>query len=90
MQRAIEGFKQFTGHEPDYIDEIPLQAPDVGYKFGMCDGLMYETVRDGKVEHYIHKFKKRCRPALFSTHDGSSIHLLGGAYEFLDSGINDR
>ena len=63
---------------------------DVGYKFGECDFVGYTTVRDGKTERYIHRFKKRSRPSLVSAHDGSEIRMVGGSYEFTDAGITDK
>ena len=51
---------------------------------------MYDTVRDGESEKYIHRFKKRSRPLLVSSSDGKSLHILGGEYEFTDRGIVDK
>lgn len=51
---------------------------------------MYETVRDGKTEHYIHKFKKHARPILGASHDGTQLVLIGGNFTFTDAGITDN
>lgn len=56
----------------------------------MCDGILYETVRDGKVEHYVHKFKKGARPVLAAGHDGKSLALIGGKFTFTERGIVDN
>lgn len=90
IDRAADGYKQFTGHDPKFLDKLPQKWPKVGYKFGDCLGVMYETVRDGKRERYLHQFAKGCRPALVSSHDGKSIHMIGGSYDFTERGIVDR
>lgn len=90
IERAKEGYRQFTGHEPGYVDEYRLTWPKVAYKFGECLGVMYETTRDGKRERYLHKFSKGSRPALVSNFDGNAIHMIGGSYDFTERGIVDR
>jgi len=67
-----------------------VKWPDVAANIGSCDGILYTTVRDGVEESYIHKFKKSARPQMVAKHDGSAIALIGGNYEFKDSGINDK
>jgi len=64
--------------------------PDVVYRMGICDGILYTTVRDGKTEHYIHKFKRSAKPELCVAHDGSSLHLVGGDYTVTERGIVDN
>lgn len=90
IKEAKERFKEFTGHEPEFVDEYKLTLPDVGFLIGSCDGVLYTTVRDGIQESYIHKFKKSSRPLLVSSFDGRSIHILGGGYEFTERGIVDK
>jgi hypothetical protein len=89
IKEAIENFEKFTGHTPEFIDKNDLPKFDVGFKVGMCDGVLYTTVRDGRTEQYIHKFKQRARPILASNYDGSFIALLGGHYKFTERGIVD-
>lgn len=57
---------------------------------GELDGVLYTTVRDGQTEKYIHKFRKKSRPLLAASHDGKSLHILGGEYEFTERGIEDK
>ena len=57
---------------------------------GYLDAVMYETVRDGKTEKYIHRFKKQARPLLCSSYDGTQLLILGGGYDFTDRGIVDK
>lgn len=64
--------------------------PSVGLLIGEMDGVLYTTVRDGKKESYIHRFKARSRPLLVSSSDGDSLHIIGGKYAFTESGIVDR
>ena len=79
-------FKDFTGHNPQSLQRVKLNLPKVGLVVGQLDGVLYTTVRDGKRESYIHEFEKR-RPLLVSSHDGKSLHILGGEYEFTERGI---
>jgi hypothetical protein len=89
VKRAQELFRDFTGHEPGYIDTYSIEPNDVAFKIGNVDGVMYTTVRDGKTEKYIHRFKAKSRPLLASSFDGSQLYILGGGYQFTDRGIVD-
>lgn len=88
-EAAIKLFKDFTGENPEYIDRVNLPVDTVAMAIGHCDGIMYETVRDGKRERYVHKFKKGCRPVLAVSSDGKQLYLLGGEYNFTERGIED-
>ena len=90
VQEAIENYERFTGHTPEFLDKHAQKKMSVGFKIGECDGILYTTVRDGRTEKYIHKFKKRARPILASNHDGSFIGLVDGDYQFTDRGIVDN
>lgn len=90
IMKAIKLFEKFSGHTPEYIDKKDLPKIDVGFKIGTLDGLLYTTVRDGRTEKYVHKFKRRARPILVSNFDGSFIALVGGDYKFTDRGIVDN
>lgn len=90
IQKAIENFKEFSGHTPEYINKKDLPKMEVGFKIGTLDGLLYTTVRDGRTEKYVHKFSRRARPILVSNFDGSFIALIGGNYKFTDRGIVDN
>ena len=87
--KAVELFENFTGHTPKYVDRIDIPAHDVALKIGQCDGVLYTTVRDGRRESYIHKFNKSARPLLCTTFDGRQLLLIGGSFEFTETGIND-
>lgn len=69
---------------------MPIRAPKTGLVIGELDGVLYTTVRDGKREKYIHRFRKNSRPLLVSAHDGKSLHILGGEYEMTERGIVDN
>lgn len=90
ITRAGDLYEDFTGHKADIIKKITVEHPRTALQFGMCDGIMYETVRDGKKEHYIHKFKKSARPMIGASFDGKKILLIGGNYQFTDAGITDN
>ena len=90
VQQAIKLFQDFTGHDPEYVDTVKHPIHDVAMVIGHCNGVMYETVRDGKKEKYLHKFKKGCRPVLAVSSDGKQLYLLAGAYTFTERGIVDN
>ncbi len=75
---------------PEFVDTVEIPRHDVGVLIGECDGILYTTVRDGKKESYIHKFKKKARPIFAVSHDGTQLYLLMGAYRFTDRGIVDE
>ena len=86
----MERFKDFTGHDVVNEDVVTVNTPSVGFKVGLCDGILYTTVRDGVTEHYIHKFKKRSRPQLVANYNGNALYLIGGKYRFTERGIVDK
>lgn len=87
---AIDLFKKFRGDNPEFIETHNVSLPDVAFVIGHLDGVMYTTVRDGKTEKYLHKFKKSSRPLLISSYDGKQLVILGGGYTFTEKGIEDR
>ena len=87
INAAIDLFENFTGEKPEYLDRINLPVDTVAMAIGHCDGVMYQTVRDGKTEKYIHKFKKGSRPVLAVSSDGKQLYILGGDYHFTERGI---
>jgi len=93
-QREVDAagdlFKDFTGDYPEGMKTVKLPVPKTGLVIGELDGVLYTTVRDGKTEKYIHDFKKSSRPHLIASHDGKSLHILGGEYEFTERGIEDK
>lgn len=91
QRQAEDLYRQFTGHtelETVTIDKPVM--PDVVLVVGDVDGILYTTVRDGKTEKYIHKFKKNCRPLFCVAPDGKQLFMLGGSYDFTERGIVDR
>lgn len=89
VNRAAKLYEDFTGHDCDTIESVDYSFPKEAAKIGKVDGILYTTVRDGKTEKYIHKFKNSSRPTLAASYDGDKIALVGGNYKFKDSGIND-
>jgi hypothetical protein len=83
-------YEDFSGHQPEFATKVKLRVPKTGLVVGELDGVLYTTVRDGETESYIHKFKKRSRPLLVSSHDGQTLHIIGGQYEFTERGIEDN
>lgn len=83
-------YEEFSGHDAEYYENIDVEWPKVALQVGECDGILYTTTRDGKVERYIHKFKKSARPHLVASHDGRFLGLIGGNFTFTDRGICDN
>lgn len=90
VKQAAELYRDFSGHTAEYFDSVDMNWPKTVLTVGHCDGLMYETVRDGVKEHYIHKFKKSARPLLVASHDGAQLALIGGNFTFTERGIVDN
>lgn len=56
---------------------------------GRVIAVAYRARREDKTEHYGHEFRPVSRPQLIFT-SGHLLRFAGGAYEFKDTGINDR
>lgn len=90
VARAAKLYEDFTGHEPQYIENVRVDVPDVMMLVGELDGVLYSVVRDGRLESYIHEFSKQSRPLLCSSFDGKSLFIVGGRYDMTSRGIVDR
>lgn len=73
--------------EPDRLVRVRRRVPHVALAVGDLDFVGYTTVRDGRVEKYIHRFPKKRRPLLATSHDGASLEILGGDFQFTEAGI---
>lgn len=89
LKKAGELYQDFSGHTPEFLDKVNVRIPDVILGVGDCDGILYTTVRDGKKEKYVHKFKARSKPMLAASHDGKILLLLDGKFTFTERGIVD-
>lgn len=90
VEAAATLYVQFRGEEPEAIDSVRLTVSPVMLLIGELDGVLYTTRREGKMESYVHRFKKKSRPLLAASHDGKQLYILGGEYAFTDAGIIDR
>lgn len=81
--------ERFTGHETETARRVQFNVPKVVIEIGPLDFVGYTTIRDGVVEHYIHKFAKRDKPILAVSANGKQILLIGGRYTFTERGIVD-
>lgn len=89
LKQAKKLYEDFTGHEADDIEIIDIKDYDTIVGVGYVDAISYQTTRDGKVEKYIHTFKKKARPLLAVSHDGKAAFMLGGAFTFTELGFVD-
>lgn len=95
VQRRVEQagslYQRFSGHAPELIGRFDRpKRSDVLVAIGRVDGIMYSTVRDGKLQKFIHEFARTARPLFAVSHDGKQLEMLGGAYDFTARGIVDR
>lgn len=90
VKKAASLYERFSGHEAEVVGTVKIpNLPKVGVAIGKIAGIMYDTVRDGNAEKYIHKFKKKDAPTLVVSPDGKQLLLVGGHYDFTERGIVD-
>ncbi|MHB8071863.1 MAG: hypothetical protein ACYDHF_07965 [Candidatus Cryosericum sp.] len=83
-------YEDFTGHDAEDMGNFEMgPVPKVAVVVGELEAVIYNTVRDGIHERYIHKFKAKSRPMFAVTPDGTQLLLLGGNYDFTERGIVD-
>jgi hypothetical protein len=91
VRKGAKLYEAFTGHEAEIVGKTKIpRVPNVLVSVGVIDFIGYTTVRDGRREKYIHKFKRGAAPLFCVTPDGKQIYLIDGKYDFTESGINDR
>lgn len=88
--RAARRYEAFSGHRAQVVGRVKLPRDAVALGVGPVDFIGYTTVRDGKREKYMHKFKRASRPVLAASADGKRLFLLGGSFTFTDRGIEDE
>lgn len=91
VRQAADLYERFSGHEAESIGRIKAPPmPKVGVAIGELDAVLYTTMRDGKVEKYIHKFNAKDKPLLVVSPNGKQILVIGGYYTFTERGIVDK
>ena len=91
LQKAAALYEKFTGHDALEMGKVTVPSmPNVAVAIGEVDGILYSTVRDGRLEKYIHKFHQADKPLFVVSPDGKVLYLLGGSYTFTERGIVDR
>jgi len=82
--------ERFTGHDAEILGTIKVPAmPTEAMVIGELDGVLYTTVRDGQVEHYIHRFAAKDRPLLAVDASARQLLIVGGGYRMTELGIVD-
>lgn len=89
LAKAEDLYRRFRDENPRQVDEVMIEIPKVGIIIGELDFVGYTTRRSGKMEKYIHKFKRGSKPTLCASHDGDQIFIVGGNYHFTELGIED-
>ena len=82
--------ENFTGDPAEYLEAYELPNAQAGWELGPVAELSYIATRDGDTNEFRHRFKKRSRPLLIASADGSELIILGGEYSVTDRGIEDR
>jgi hypothetical protein len=90
IEAAAKLQADFSGHEPGSVDKIRVPDDKVFTPVGKLTGVLYDTTRDGKPEKYIHRFRRKSRPLLAASHDGTSLRIVGGRFRFTEAGIVDE
>lgn len=91
IRKAAQLYEDFSGHEAEHVDTVKINdLPGVAIAVGEVEAIMYNTVRDGVHERYIHKFKAAARPLFCVSFDGKQLMMVGGEYDFTERGIVDR
>lgn len=90
VAQAVKLFEDFSGHVADHYTPVKLPRVDVAMLIGEVEQIAYNTVRDGKKERYLHKFKASARPRLAASHDGKTLLIIEGDFEFTERGITDN
>lgn len=91
LKQAARLYNDFTGHGEFTVEKVKVKNfPRELVAIGECVGIMYDTVRDGQYEKYVHRFRKGSRPLLTVSPDGKQLMLIGGSYVFTERGIVDK
>lgn len=91
VRKAASLYRRFSGHQVDRVARVKVNKfPKTAVAIGTVVGIIYDTVRDGESQRYIHRFKRSARPLFAVSHDGKTLLMLGGAYDFTERGIVDR
>ncbi len=91
LKAAANLLLKFSGHKADRVYKIKKpRIPGELLAVGHVTGIMYRTVRDGREVNLLHEFSRTAQPLLAASHDGRSVLLLGGSYNFTARGIVDR
>lgn len=90
LQRAGALLRDFSGHAPTEIVRVPASHFTKGLVLGSLAGVLYDTVRDGRAEKYVHRFRKKSRPLLAVSPDGTQLGIVGGQFQVTEAGIEDR
>ena len=90
VAQAVALYEDFTGHEADTCEPVKMPRVDVAILIGEVEQIAYNTVRDGKKGRYRHTFKASARPLLAASHDGKTLLIIEGDFEFTERGITDN
>lgn len=87
--KGIQLFQKFRLQDPKFISEKKVTFHRELLVIGVCDGVLYTTIRQGHKERYRHLFTGDSKPLLCSSWDGKQLYLIDGKYNFTERGIVD-
>lgn len=91
IDKARKAYRAFSGMEPAEVITAEVGgAPRVCWLLGEVEEILYNTVRDGTRERYLHPFKKSARPLAVVDVETGQLALVGGNYTVTERGITDR
>jgi hypothetical protein len=90
IEAAAKLQSDFSGHSSENVDTVTVPENKVFTPVGKLAGVLYDTNRDGKDEKYIHRFRRKSRPLLAASSDGTELKILGGGFRFTEAGIVDE
>lgn len=96
LEQAADLYERFTGLPADTVQKVDAPNVKAGVLIGEVMEIAYSTVRkhgrdqEAETHYYRHEFKKSARPLFGVSHDGKTLLILLGDFEFTERGITDR
>lgn len=91
LDEAADRFENFTGFKA--TKETRFKQPTIrsGFALGTLVAVEYDQNREGDgPSRYRHEFKKKSRPLLIASSDGTLLGIVGGQYSVTSRGIEDN
>ncbi len=96
LEQAAELYEAFTGLPAETVHKVEIPDVKAGVLIGEVMEIAYSTVRKhgkdqkAKKHFYRHEFAASARPLFGVSHDGKTLMILLGDFEFTERGITDK